>query len=153
MARNDPGDGRRLLSEHPDLLLRLEFERAVEDNLGSVVLIPQGLVIGDMICTDASAPVTVARVTGGGWRLDFGPHRIALTGKLPDWTADDLRKWLVYHQTKLLPAAEQAARRSLGPLTAAILAPLAVDCPLCGSHCVHRTGQIGTPWQAVAPTG
>jgi hypothetical protein len=86
---------------------------------------------------------------GGGWRLQFGPHRIPLDEKVPSRLADLLRGWLRYRGDKLLPAAEPFAQRGPGPRARGMLAPLAVGCPLCGTVCVHRVGRLGTPWAAL----
>ncbi|MFO0851493.1 MAG: hypothetical protein U0871_23485 [Gemmataceae bacterium] len=117
--------------------------------IGPVLVLGRGVSVGGVTVADPDARVEVVQ-TANGPRLVFGTHQIELTGRLPARAAELLRGWLRFRADKLLPLADQlAGRRSAGKV-AALLAPLAVDCHLCGTRCVHRTGRLGTMWQAVA---
>ncbi|OWK34820.1 hypothetical protein FRUB_09662 [Fimbriiglobus ruber] len=148
-ASEFPSASRRTLVDHPDTLLRIDFEPAVTEALGPVLLTARGLMVGGHTLDDPNASIEVVRTTLGNWLLDYGPHRIALSGRPDGYIPDVLKKWLRYRAAKLLPAA-RADRRGPGPWTTRLLAPLAVPCPLCGTVCVHRVGMLGTPWQAFA---
>lgn len=149
VAHDTPAAGRRLLAAHPDLLFRLQFGEAAESALGPVLVTAKGVSLAGVTVADPDARVDLVQSVGGV-RLAFGTHLIEPSGRLPARVADQLRGWLRYRTDKLLPLAEQLAARRSPDRVAALLAPLAVDCHLCGTRCVHRTGRLGTMWQAVA---
>ena len=152
LARESPAAGRRLLADEPDALLRLDFNQATEAVLGTVVLTSHGVSIGGYAVADPDAHVELVK-GGSGWRLQFGPHRLALEGKPPAGIADELLAWVRYRAATLLPLAEQEERRGPGQRAVAMLTPLVIDCPLCVTRSVLRTGRLGTPWQAIAGAG
>lgn len=149
VAHDTPVAGRRLLAAYPDLLFRIDLGEAAEAMIGPVLVLGRGVSVGGVTVADPDARVEVVQAANGP-RLIFGTHQLELTGRLPARTVELLRGWLRFRADKLLPLADQlAGRRSAGKV-AALLAPLAVDCHLCGTRCVHRTGRLGTMWQAVA---
>jgi hypothetical protein len=149
VAQDTPAAGRRLLAAHPDLLFRLQLGEAAESALGPVVVTGRGVMVAGVTVADPDARVELVQ-TANGVRLAFGTHLIEPAGKLPARVADQLRGWLRYRTDNLLPLADQLAGRRSPERVAALLAPLAVDCHLCGTRCVHRAGRLGTMWQAVA---
>jgi predicted RNA-binding Zn-ribbon protein involved in translation (DUF1610 family) len=148
LARETPAAGRRILAEFPDTLLRTEVGEAIEAEIGPVLVAARGVVVAGSVVADPDAAVDLARLPGG-WRLQFGPHRFQLTSRISYRIVDDLRKWLKYRAATLLPEAERTPPRGTGLRAVGMVAPLAVACPLCGTRSVVRTGQIGTPWQAL----
>jgi uncharacterized C2H2 Zn-finger protein len=151
-ADASPTESRRLLAAQPDALLVLELDPAIEAELGRAMLTARGLALGPVLLADPAAPIEVARAGDGLWRLQLGANRLALSRKPPERLVSQLRAWLRFHATVLLPFAE----RDSGPVSdaaAAILAPLVVSCPLCQTAAVHRRGRVGTPWQAIRPGG
>lgn len=152
LAKESPAAGRRLLADEPDALLRLDFNPATEAVLGTVVLTSHGVSVGGYAVADPDAIIALVK-SGSGWRLQFGPHRLALEKKPPSEIADELHAWVRYRAEKLLPLAERQERRGPGPKAVGMLAPLAIDCPLCSTRSVLRTGRLGTPWQAIAGAG
>jgi hypothetical protein len=141
-------DARTVLADHPDAILRIHFPGEIEAVLGTVLVTARGVAIADRAVSDPAAAVETVR-TPGGWRLQFGPHRFTLEGKLPDRAPESLRAWVKLWADKLSPAATQTAGRGTGKRVVSMLAPLAVACPLCGMQSVVRTGRVGTPWQAI----
>ncbi len=151
-AENFATESRKVLGEHPDTLLRIEFPDALEAELGPVVLTARGLAIGGSVLADPDSNLEMVRAGSGIWRLQFGPYRIPMNERLTDRLLVQFRNWLRYRAFKLVPAAEQSAPTRPGPRTVVILNSLAVPCPLCNTVCIHRAGRIGTPWQALKPS-
>ncbi|HET6574479.1 MAG TPA: hypothetical protein VFG68_12805 [Fimbriiglobus sp.] len=149
LAREMPAAGRRILGDFPDTLLRVNVGDAAEAELGPVLVTVRGVVAAGHVVADPAAVVELAR-TSDGWRLRFGPHRLALSSRVPARVADELRKWLKYRAATLFPEAERPSPRGPGSRAVGILVPLAVACPLCGARSVLRAGQVGTPWQGLA---
>jgi hypothetical protein len=148
LALESPAEARPVLADDPDAVLRIHLPHEVEAVLGTVLLTARGVTIADRSVADPAAVIETVR-TPGGWRLQFGPHRFTLEGKLPDRAPDSLRAWVKLWAEKLSPAATQSASRGPGKRVVSMLAPLAVACPLCGAQSVIRTGRVGTPWQAI----
>ncbi len=149
LAAEAPAETRTILANDPDVVLRLYLPADVEAVLGTVLLTARGVTIADRSVNDPAAAIETQR-TPSGWRLQFGPHRFTLEGKLPDRAPDYLRAWVKLWAEKLSPAAQQTSGRGPGKRVVTMLAPLAVACPLCGMQSVVRTGRVGTPWQALA---
>lgn len=144
-----PAEARSMLANDGDTVLRLHFAADVEAVLGTVLLTARGVTIADRSVTDADAAIEGIRTPNGAWRLQFGPHRFALEGRLPERAPEQLRGWVKLWAEKLSPAVTQSAGRGPGKRVVSMLAPLAVACPLCGMQSVVRTGRVGTPWQAI----
>ena len=147
LARNDAAIARRLLKEKPDALWLLEFRKEVEDVLGAVVVTPAGLFLRGT--TAVEPDLELVRTKAGANALRIGKKAVALAGKLSPRMVEQLNDWLRYRGTKILPIAEHSARTPPTGKAAELLAPLAVNCPICGTLCVHRSGRLGTPWQAI----
>jgi hypothetical protein len=148
-ARKFPNESRKLLAAHPDALLIIETTAVVEAEVGMVVLTSRGLLIGPVLLVDPETSIEQQRASNDLWRLQLGTNRLPLNQKLPDRWLAVFRAWLLFRTTILIPAAEQDDRRELSSMAIAILTPLAITCPLCSTQAIHRTGRIGTPWQAI----
>lgn len=146
LARTAPGACRRLLTAHPDALLRLDLPDAAVRELGEVVLTPRGVIAADKVLAEPGGEAEVVRSPrGSGWMLALGAQRINLDRKL-DWnTVDTLVRWIRFRSDKLLPQAE-AADRVNADRVRQVLAPLVRTCPLCHAECVCRSGRVGEPW-------
>lgn len=149
LARETPAAGRRILGQFPDTLLRVNVGDAVESELGPVLVTVRGVMAAGFVVADPSAVVELAR-SSDGWWLRFGPHRLALSSRVPARLADELRRWLKYRAATLITEAERPAPRGPGSRAVGLLTALAVACPLCGSRSILRAGQIGTPWQGLS---
>jgi hypothetical protein len=153
IARDEPVTARRILTDEPDTVLRVDLDEPTENTLGGIVITARGVSVGGFSVADPAAAADVVKASTGEWQLHFGPHKIALDTKIPLKLAGELEGWLKFRATRLVPEAGQLVRRGTGDRAVALLAPLAVDCPLCHTRSLVRTGRIGTPWQAVAGAG
>jgi uncharacterized C2H2 Zn-finger protein len=152
LAKNSPVESRKLLAVHPDALLILEVGDTIEAETGLIVLTARGLVVGPVLLSDPDTPIDMAKAGNGLWRLQMGTNRLPLNQKLPDRLPVLLKAWLRFRTATLLPLAERDDARVPSALAVAILSPLVVACPLCNTESLHRTGRIGTPWQAIQPS-
>jgi hypothetical protein len=144
LAANNPPAGRRLLHAHPDALLRLGLGPAADAAVGAVVLTGRGLRLGGLLADDPDGRLEVVR-TG----LRVGDGVLAADAPVPPRLPDQLRDWLVWRTSRLLPRAD-AALAGAPTQAADRLAAVAADCPLCGARCAWRAGRLATPWHAVA---
>ncbi len=149
LAREQPAAGRRILAEFPDALLRANVGDAAEAEVGPVLVTARGVVVAGFLVADPDAAVKLER-TSDGWRLQFGPHRLVISGRVQPRLERELRGWLRYRAEVLFPEADRIGGRGTGPRAAGMLAALAVTCPLCGARSALRAGRIGTPWQALS---
>jgi hypothetical protein len=145
LAANAPATARRLLTAHPDTLLRLDLGEAATAAVGAVVLTSRGLVAGGLLADDPDD-----RIEAVGGKLRVGGGLLAAEAPIPAKLPDQLRQWLIWRTGRLLPKADAALERRPRPAAADRLAAVVADCPLCGARCAWRTGRLGTPWQAVA---
>jgi hypothetical protein len=149
LAHEQPTTGRRIFADFPDALLRADVGEAAEAEVGPVLVTARGVVVAGFAVADPDAPVELDR-TSGGWRLQFGPHRIVTSGRVQPRLERELKGWLKFRAEVLFPEADRPDGRGTGPRASGMLGPLAVTCPLCGARSALRAGQIGTPWQALS---
>jgi uncharacterized C2H2 Zn-finger protein len=149
LAESSPAACRRVLSAHPDAVLRIELPDAAERELGEVLMTARGLVVAGKVLSDPDEEAELIRSPrGSGWMLALGSQKINLDRKLPPEVVALLGKWLRYRVNRLLPHAESQDRRN-GGLVRRVLGPLVRACGLCGTECVCRTGRVGDAWPVV----
>lgn len=149
LAESSPAACRRVLSSHPDAVLRIELPDAAERELGEVLMTARGLVVAGKVLSDLDEEAELIRSPrGSGWMLALGSQKINLDRKLPPEVVALLGKWLRYRVNRLLPQAEAQDRRN-GGLVRRVLGPLVRACGLCGTECVCRTGRVGDAWPVV----
>lgn len=147
LASSSPAAARRVLTAHPDALLKVTLPDNADRDLGDTVLTPNGLLVGGKVLADPDSEFLLSRsASGSGWWLVMGAERVTLGRKLTTDVAGVLREWVRYWAKKLVPQAEALADRSSGARVAKLLAAAAVTCPLCGAGCVCRAGKLGDPW-------
>ncbi len=144
LAANSPAAARRLLSAHPDTVLRLDLGDTATAAVGAVLLTADGLVVGGLVADDPEERIEAAKS-----RLLVGDGQLAAEAPVPPDLPDRLREWLIWRTGRLLPKADASRGRRSG-LAADRLAALAGDCPLCGLRCAWRAGHVGTFWPALS---
>ena len=141
LAERSPTDAKRVLTAHPDAVLVVETAEAVDREIGPVAVCTTGVGAAGAVVADPDAAVQLAAT---GRELTFGSHRIGLDKKLLNSVALALRGWLKYRGRVLMPQVQQRSQdQATTARAAAVLAPLRVTCPLCGTASLVRTGQIG----------
>jgi hypothetical protein len=146
LARIAPNLSGRVLADCPDLLLYCQPEPQVQSELGAVLVCGRGVVVAGVMVADPDAEVRVVRSGrfGGGWELVYGRHRIRLAHKLPDAFVTQLRKWLEFRATVLLPFIDGYLQPGSREVHDRILRPFSRRCRHCGSVSAVTAGRVGT---------
>jgi hypothetical protein len=138
------GGGIKALLAYPDTLLVGEFDPPFDKELGDILIGRRGVTLGDFTTADADAEVTTETTRKGTNVLVFGQHRIATERKIPDKVVRVLKGWLKFRAERLMPAAGRSAAAAVPERVQQLLAPLAVECPMCRTRAFVTVGQIGT---------
>lgn len=146
LAAASPATARRVLTAHPDAVLKIELPDNADRDLGDTVMTPNGVIVGGKVLTDPTDGFALSRSpSGSGWWLVLGMERLTLDRRLTTDVVNVIREWVKYWAAKQVPQADAADRTSPAKV-AKLLAGVVVECPLCAAACVCRTGRVGDPW-------
>lgn len=146
LCKTAPNVSGRVLAEFPDLLLYHRPERAIEDEVGAVLVCARGVSVAGVVVADPDAEIEVVKGGrfGGAFELVFGPHRVKLTRKLSDDFLDRLREWLRFRADVLLPFIDGYLEPASVDLTRRVLSPYCRKCDSCGTVSAVAVGKTGT---------
>ena len=146
VAETSPNAAKKVLGQYPDAVLRIEVDDAIEEELGPVLVCSSGIVVGGATVADPDAAV---QLSANGRELQFGSHRIGLDRKASAKLVQLLRGWLKFRARVMIPGSEHPEPRSGPSRASGVLAPLALQCPLCSEISVVRSGKLGVKWNDV----
>lgn len=123
----------RVLASYPDTLL---VDRQEDLDLGPVLIGRRGVTVADCTVSELNTAISL-----DGTLLRFGPHAIEAGRRLPKRIVSTLTGWLQFREDLLEMKPGGRTER-----LAAILAPLAVECPLCRQRSLVKIGDVNDPW-------
>lgn len=144
LAKTRPAVANKALKADPDAVLVHMPDAYLADRLGLVTVNRWGVSFGGATVADPRAEVTVVTTKDGG-ELSFGRSLFAMPRRPPESIERALKKLLAYRADTLMPQAKSFADELSPGRAYAILAPLAVPCPLCRTVSLIRSGQLGVP--------
>jgi hypothetical protein len=147
LAKTRPAIAIRALKGDPDAVLVHTPDGFLADRLGLVTVNRRGVSFGGATVADPRAEVIVVTTKDGG-ELSFGRSVFTFPRRPPESIERALKKLLLYRAETLIPQTEAFAGVPSQGRANAMLAPLAVPCPLCRTVSLIRSGQLGVP-----PTG
>jgi hypothetical protein len=112
-----------------------------------VLVCARGVVVGGRLVSNPDADVRVVKGGrfGGGYELEFGPHRLRLARKPPDDFTDAVRGWLRFRATALLPYLDGYLAPGSPAVAERVLGPFRRRCPHCGTVSAVAIGKVGRP--------
>ena len=114
------------------------------DLLGPVTVSRRGVHFGGVTVVDHRAEVAIVTTRDGG-ELTFGKSVFTLARRPDDGIERALKRLLAYRAESLMPLADAAKDDTPTGRADALLASLAVPCPLCNTVSYVRSGQLGVP--------
>jgi hypothetical protein len=141
-ARKSPAGSGKVLVGYPDTLVVGSFGPPFDRELGLILVGRRGVTVMERTVADPDAPVTVGRTRGGTSVLQFGPHAIPVRRRLTEKVSRILSGWLRVRAERIMPAADRADA-PVSERVRQILLRQAVECPVCHTRSVLRTGAVG----------
>jgi predicted RNA-binding Zn-ribbon protein involved in translation (DUF1610 family) len=147
LAVRQPGVAVKALKADPGAVLVFTPESFLYDLLGPVTVSRKGVRFGGATVVDPRAEVAIVTTREGG-ELTFGKSAFTLARRPDEAIERALRRLLAYRAESLMPLADAAKDDTPTGRGDALLAPLAVACPLCATVSYVRSGQLGVPRNA-----